>query len=340
MTKPFKTVLIGFGKIAAGYAKDSASAKIFPYSTHIQVLQDHNSFQLVAVVDPDEKARKLSRQWGVSAYEKIEEIENLDSVEVVVLATPPNVRQGIVTRFKNIKALMLEKPVAIDWPQAKSFAMEIANLNIKTQVNFLRRADRTTRDLVFGKLLEEIGEIQAVNLVYGNGLKNNGSHMIDLARMFLGEIQSVQALSLCPSTVESPIQNDINLPFLMRFKTGCLVTANPLSFKHYRENAIQFWGTKGRLEYGHGGFTILKAGLTSNRMNSKEFELTLENLLQIPSTIGTALFDMYSNLAGALNGTQPLWSPLDSALANQAVIDSICQSMKNGGASIYLKEDG
>ena len=46
-----KTILIGFGNIAANYADDIFMQKWFKYSTHLQVLRDHPDFYLKAIVD-------------------------------------------------------------------------------------------------------------------------------------------------------------------------------------------------------------------------------------------------------------------------------------------------
>jgi hypothetical protein len=48
---PLKTALVGFGKIAQGYARDPVMAKLMQYTSHSQVLRDHPAFDFCAVVD-------------------------------------------------------------------------------------------------------------------------------------------------------------------------------------------------------------------------------------------------------------------------------------------------
>ena len=65
---------------------------------------------------------------------------------------------------------------------------------------------------------KDIGKIQSAFGLYGNGLKNNGSHLIDWARMFLGEVSWVQSLANGNFIEEGTIINDKNFQFVMLLK--------------------------------------------------------------------------------------------------------------------------
>ena len=60
----FKTILIGFGKIASGYANDTVMNKFFEYSTHIQVLKNLNTV----------------RAWAFHSYDGLDEISIFDKL--------------------------------------------------------------------------------------------------------------------------------------------------------------------------------------------------------------------------------------------------------------------
>ena len=67
--------------------------------------------------------------------------------------------------------------------------------NLLVQVNLLRRADECFRELAAGRMVELIGRLQAAQGLYGNGLINNGTHMVDLVRMLFGEVEEAKAVN-------------------------------------------------------------------------------------------------------------------------------------------------
>ncbi|MCI0559015.1 MAG: Gfo/Idh/MocA family oxidoreductase, partial [Nitrososphaera sp.] len=110
-----RTVVIGFGKIGAGYANDPIMAEYYPYATHAQVLAVHPSFAWEAVVDPSEVALELARtQWEIPHVARsIEELRRYYQPEVAVLATPPEFRLTILEQLPNLRAVLVEKPLGL-----------------------------------------------------------------------------------------------------------------------------------------------------------------------------------------------------------------------------------
>lgn len=335
MTDKLKTVLVGFGRIGAGYASDPKMAKYFRYATHAQVLQEHPKFSFEGIIDPREDLSVLARQWNVERFaSSFDSFEYKENVDVLVLATPPEHRLSIISQFPNLKAVILEKPIASNMETAVQLMEYLCFRKILTQVNLMRRADVFTRSLAKGGLEAQVGVVQAVFGQYGNGLRNNGTHIVDLLRMIFGEVESVQALNVKKAFAEGPLNNDLNVSFEIVFKSGELATIQPLKFRYYRENALQFWGAKARLDYMHGGITIMKSGIAPNRMLSTENELAVDSVEGIESTLGHALYQIYSNLSAALSNEEDLFSPIESALETQRVIEAICDSVKKDGTKI------
>lgn len=333
MTSKLRTVLVGFGKIGAGYASDPKMAAAFRYSTHAQVLRDHPKYSFAGIIDPRDDLSTQAQNWNIERFAQSPvQFAEKKNIDVLVIATPPENRWEIIDQFPNLKAVILEKPIAPSLQESRQLQENLRARQILSQVNLMRRADVFTRSLMQGGLEEQIGAVQAVFGQYGNGLKNNGTHMIDLLRMLLGEVESVQAINNKNAFVEGPLANDSNLAFNLIFKNGVLVNMQPLRFAHYRENALQFWGTKGLLEYMHGGITIMRSELACNRMLSTDMELKVDSPVSIESTLGSALFEMYSNLECAMSRSESLYSPIDSAIETQKVIEKILDSAQNNCA--------
>ncbi|MDC0979367.1 Gfo/Idh/MocA family oxidoreductase [Gammaproteobacteria bacterium] len=333
MQKSIPTALIGFGKMAQGYAKDSVMARFYPYSTHAQVLRDHSAYDWQVVVDPDPCACRSAREdWQVPIVSQtLEELgEASHRIEIVVIATPPNERLNILKRFPNLRAVLVEKPVGVDLASSEYFVMECKKRGLLLQVNLWRRADRALRSLANGKLLHLVGNVQAAFAVYGNGLNNNGIHMIDMVSMLFGDVCAVQRIATLAPFQEGPIRNDINCAFALETESGTAAMFFPLRFGNYRENGLCLWGERGRLDILNEGLTIHHYERCANRAMSGEDEIASDNPTLMLSTVGDALFEMYSNLANALGGKADLWSSGASALKTARTLEAVKAASVDG----------
>lgn len=338
MTDRFRTILIGFGKIGARYAEDPVMARYFPYATHAQVLADHPAFEWEAVVDPSEEALERARtRWQVPyAVRSVEESPHHYQPEVAVIATPPQFRRGIIEQLPTLRAVLVEKPLGRTVAEGEAFIETCNRHELLVQVNLWRRADETFRALAEGQLTELVGRPQAVFGVYGNGLLNNGTHMVDLVRMLLGEIEMVQALGGDMSYLAGPLPGDVDVPFSLRLDGGLVVAMQPIRFEHYRENSLDIWGTRARLAIMNEGLTLFVYRQCENRAVQGAQELRYEQPQMLESTVGRALYHVYDNLAAALRGEAPLWSPGESALRTERGIQTILDSAQRRGTPVEI----
>jgi predicted dehydrogenase len=331
MTRPFRTAIIGFGKIGAGYADDLVMAPYYPFATHAQVLAVHPAFAWGAAVDPSPEARALARgRWRVAhAVPNVSELLRVYEPEVAVLATPPDTRLALVEQMPHLRAVLVEKPLGSTLTEADAFLACCKARGILVQVNLWRRADETFRGLAAGGLNDLIGPPQAIFGVYGNGLINNGTHMLDFVRMLLGEAVAAQAMPGARATLAGPIPGDVDVPFMIRLSAGPMAALQPVRFAHYRENSLDIWGERGRLTMMQEGLSVTSFPQRPNRAMQGEREVASDQPQPLPSTVGRAFYRMYDNLAAALESGCSLWSPGESALQTarliQAIVDSISQ---------------
>ncbi len=108
-----RAVLVGFGRIAHGYANDRVMARYVVYASHSQVLAEHPAFDWDAVVDPSPVALDLARRrWGVRRVARhFEELGDDYSADVAIIATPPTARLEVVERVKDLRGVLVEKPL-------------------------------------------------------------------------------------------------------------------------------------------------------------------------------------------------------------------------------------
>jgi predicted dehydrogenase len=334
----WRVALVGFGRMAAGYASDLAMAKYYRYAAHAQVLRDHPRLDWRVVIESDPIARKVAlKNWGVPTV--VSSVEDLgisaSEIDIVVLATPPSIRLGITSRLPNLRAVLAEKPLGVNLSSAHEFHNDCSERDLMMQVNFWRRADRGLRELANGGLTDLIGEPMVVNCFYGNGLLNNGCHMVDLVRMFFGEIRTYRVIDSGALTNNGPIPGDTNPAFCLQMHSGLIVTFSPIDFRLYRENGLIIWGSNGRLDILNEGLLVRHFPAVCNRAMSGEREIANDAGTDLQSTVGDALYWMYDNLLDALelDDRQILYSSASSALETSRWVDEISGIVSCGMAT-------
>jgi predicted dehydrogenase len=337
MPDRLRTVLVGFGRIAAGYARDARMARWFPFATHAQVLRAHTGFEWMTVVDPDPVTQvDALRDWGVEeVVSELDQLADPELFEVAVLATPPDNRLGILERLPNLRAVIVEKPLGSDLDAARAFLAVCAARDILVQVNFPRRGDGEMRRLA-ASLPEDIGRVQAAFALYGNGLNNNGSHIVDWARMFLGEVAWVRAIAEGPVITEGPIPGDTSIPFVLGMANCACLMAQPLNFKNYRENSLDIWGERGRLSFWQEGLTTSVSPRVEHRFLEEHSEIASDAPYIGQTGQGAAMFELYENLFRATKKGEHLWSSGQSALRIMEIVAAIRRSFAGGGKQVEV----
>lgn len=339
MTPPYRTAVFGFGEIAGSLSNDPKLAGYFRYATHAQVLTQHPHFVWDTVVDPSAEAqRRGSEEWGIAqAVSNPSALRSPETVDIAVITAPPSARPEIIDALPNLRAVMVEKPLGTFGGEGGKLIDLCQRRNIPVQVNYWRRGARGFQDLVGDELNELIGKPQAAFATYGNGLFNNGSHLVDFSRMLLGEPNSVQACADATACKTSKVSGDVHIPFTLGYDSGCALAVHPLDFEHFRELGLDLWGTSGRLEILLESLFVRHARTAPNRAleNTNEMPPDCGTMLDIPVT--DALWNMYDNLVAALAGSTKLFSPGESALTSERILEAVVSSSRSGGERIGLR---
>ena len=332
----YDTTLIGLGSIASQNSTDKKMLKSLNFFTHAQVLNKHQKFNWVSAVDPSKEAREYAiKTWGKREISNsVDELIDKERYEVIVLATPPENRLEVIKHFPSLKAIVVEKPLGVSYLSSLKFVEECEKRDIKVQVNLTRRSDRVMRDLASGDLNKRIGNTQFVFGSYGRGLHNYGPHLIDLVRMLIGEIAFVSSLSNHEKQDLGPINNDLNLSFLMKTLDGIQIMMHPLDFSFYREGSLDIWGEKGRLEIIQEGLKYIESPLDSCRSLEGALEIASDRRVSHDTGYADALFHLYTNLSNSISSDIELNSSGRSALKTEMIIESLFRSYKENGKEI------
>jgi predicted dehydrogenase len=170
-----KAAIIGCGGRAKGHAE-----------AYLKV----PGIQLAAVTDVDRaRADKFAADYGAPAYYDAAEMLEKVKPEVVSVVTRAKDRCEVVTQCAEhrVRAVNAEKPMAITLEEADQMVAACRNsgtaLTISHQMRYCPEFERGKEAIESG----EIGEVYFLRGVcYGN-LMNQGTHVIDMLRWFMGD---------------------------------------------------------------------------------------------------------------------------------------------------------
>jgi predicted dehydrogenase len=318
------TVLIGFGKVADTLRYDVRMARYFPDASHAQVLARHDQFEFAAVVDPSEEARdRAQRDWGVKTVAaSVADLPARERYTAAVIASPPAGRLAVIEALPSLRAVLVEKPLGRSLREALAFVEACGAHKIAVQVNYWRRAVPTFRDLAAGGLAQVVGNVQAVFGLYGNGLLNNGSHLVDFLRMLCGEVKSIEGCGPArPAT--SSVRNDRNIACLLRLANDASVALAPVDFGAWREIGLDIWGRSGRVSIMQESLAVTRYPVADNRGLDHEREINSGSGEATAVDVSMSLSAMYDNLSAAAGTSEPLLSPLADALKSEILVQDI-----------------
>jgi predicted dehydrogenase len=153
-----------------------------------------------------EAAAQLAARLDTHAAGSYEEL--LDRCEAVAFAVPPDVQAALAPRAARAgKALLLEKPLALDLAGARAIADAVAEHGVVSQLVLTKRYHRRTRDFLTEAATFEaagarthylhgafLGGAMATGWRLTRGaLYDLGPHLLDLADAALGPIEKVRA---------------------------------------------------------------------------------------------------------------------------------------------------
>lgn len=173
--------------------------------------------RLVACADLDiARARKLARKYTAKAYQDWQDLIQMPCIDVVIVSTLHDSLSGIShAAIQAGKHVLVEKPAARNTMELQPVITAAASHGVKVHVGFNHRYHRSLRkakqlvnsgalgDLMFiraryghGGRIGYASEWRADSSLSGGGeLIDQGPHLIDLSRWFLGDLTQVQGFT-------------------------------------------------------------------------------------------------------------------------------------------------
>lgn len=363
MTDTVKIGVIGTGAVA-----------LLRHLPAYQAYQEAGKAEIVAVADPlEEQARQAADRFGAPhAFSDYRDLLRLP-LDAVSICTPNVYHEPIALEaLDGGKHVLCEKPLAMDYAGARRMHERAEQLGLKTVVNFRYRwipAAGFVRDLIQGG---ELGEIYHVYANYFNGtlhdpatpmrwrqtraesgsgaLGDLASHLIDLARFWIGEIAGVQGhlrtfITERPLTTGGTSQVDVDdaVSFRVDFVGGAegIFNASRCALGRTNHQRIEIYGTKGaviyEIEAGDQGGDRLQVCFGGSQARYAGFATA-----NVPPRYlsGTPLGPMFAFLDAILDDTTPSPSFYDGMRCQEALDAIELSAREQTRVALPLPETG
>ncbi len=267
----FKAAVIGLGKIGQGYDYDCHDESFI--TTHSSAYNYHPSFELVAGVDINlEFCHQFEKKYKKQVFHSVNEMMAKLNPDIISIATPTDTHLDIFNQLipYSPKAIILEKPMAVSVKQAQKIITIAKEEKIALIVNYIRRFEQGTNNLKDLISNDVIGDIYKGVVWYCKGLKNNGSHFIDLLMYFFGDIKQIKLINK-GRKFDTLGYDDYEPDFQLEFSDKKIIFQSTCS-EYFSLGEFILIGTKGtifyqdnKIEYSltkpdpiNKGYTILK----------------------------------------------------------------------------------
>lgn len=227
--------LIGLGNIALLFDTNKANKTIA--LSHVKAIFLHKDFNLKYAIDINLNNEEILKDFfpNCQLFTSHDEIIDKNDIDILVIATPTNKHFSVLNDFKNnknIRMFFVEKPLFLISQEYDNLSKGIKD---KIVVNYLRRFSPAFIDLKQRLLNEDLIEKIVIN--YCKGLKNNGSHLIDLLNYLFDDLE-IKSSSILSSSIGFD-ENDLcyDLYILISYKNQTIPIFF-ISHNHEKYNLI------------------------------------------------------------------------------------------------------
>jgi len=233
-------------------------------TAHIRAYPRLANMEMVAVCDRIQERRERFQQQNdiPQAYDDYEEALKQVQPDIVHVVTMPGNRvwEAETAAKAGVKALIIEKPIAIKPSDVAGLARVVDRYGIKIVANAQRRYYPQFRDGVIREIVQDkLGQMYFVRASTKGNMMGMGPHTMDLLLMFLGEAkpdavwaaahtisdESYEATHRAPQSIMAQYWFPSEIRVMFDCSPDALGTPGEESF--WMHLHFDFLGTKGRL---------------------------------------------------------------------------------------------
>lgn len=330
----FRAGIVGCGRIACEFDDDPKRKEV---ATHAGAYTKVEGVDLVAACDVDKnKLEKCGNRWQIPhLYQDLGEMLRNEALDILSVCTWNLTHLDIIREAVNhgVKAIFCEKPIADSLASANEIIELCQKENVILQVDHQRRFDKFHQDVRAFLHDGRLGRIQQVGAYYTAGIANTCSHMFDLLRFFVGDVEWVRAVY---SENKCPNENDPNIDGLMKFRNGALCSIQACDVSEFMVFEMDCIGTKGRLSITHSGFDAEFQEVRASEVYSSYKEIYRSEFPFGKDAPREYMLGAVNHLVECLEKGQ---KPICSGEDGKAALELICafhESARNDGRKIPL----
>lgn len=316
-------LMVGCGNIAGGF-DEGRSAGNLPL-THAGAYARDGRFSIVACVEPDAQRRAcFMGAWSVAdGFATIDELLGCDlefDVVSICSTTQCHAHDAEIALRLKPKLIFCEKPVTKSVDETKNLVEMCRDAQVPLAVNHTRRWDPDVVQLRADLLSGKWGRLRSVTALYGKGILNNGSHLIDLLNFLIGPLEILQV----GRPIFDHFPDDPSVPAYLEGAQGQIPVQ--LSCAHatdYSAFEVQFVFSQGVLTMEDGGMLWRERRVTESKVfkGYNVLEAGSQRIGEYPrATLGAV-----NNIFQAIRHGQALASTGVSALEAQRICEQIKQ---------------
>ena len=301
--------------------------------------------RLIACADTNKNnAKKVAVNKNVKIFSNWRKLLEVKEIDIVIVATPHNQLSKIVLEaYKKNKHILVEKPAARNFNEIKKTLSKIKKNKIKIRVGYNHRyhpsiikAQRIVKSGAIGKIMYlraryghggRLGyenEWRAkVNISGGGELIDQGSHLIDLSRLFLGEFTDVNGFI---NTFYWKMSVEDNAFLTLKTHTNKVAFLHASWTEWKNLFSLEIFGTLGKIDISGKGGSYGQEQLILYRM-TKKMEVPKQTRWKFKSqdtSWKNEINEFYKDIS---NNKKPKVNLLE-AYKNLEIIDKIYKSSK------------
>lgn len=320
--KKYSAVVVGCGRIGI---EEGSLGGLKP-QTHAQGYYLHPRTALSALVDIRKERLKLAQKYypDIPTFTSVEEMIVQVEPDIISVATttPTHYNAVKAAAKKGVKAIICEKPIAQNISQAEKMISLCRKRNILLFVNHSRRFDKLIRSVK--KKINYFGPIVQGNGQYVRGIYNNGTHLIDLLRFYLGEVEQVWAVRNTLTEKWQDLEDDLNLDGFIFFKNGAKIAIQSMDATDYYIFELSLFGRNGIIHFTDLAYKIAyQPKLKKAAVTKKLGEFTKTDRIT-----KSTMLSMIDHVVDCLDGKDKPVSTGKDGLAVLKVINALVESYK------------
>jgi predicted dehydrogenase len=254
-------LIVGCGRIAGGHPDDRPDALL----SHASAYDRHEGFRMDACIEQDPQRRQaFLTKWKLDkGFPSMAEALAAGGAWDVASICTPTAQHGAdldVLLKADVRAVWCEKPITLSASESEGLVQAYRRAGKPLAVNFLRRWHPAMAGLKAELAAGQWGGILSIAGFYTKGIRNNGSHLIDLIHFLVGPLAVVASVQ----TRSDYEAHDPTIDALLRTETGVPVHFVTGDARDYSMFELEIVAQRGTIRIEKSGQVIRRRQITDD----------------------------------------------------------------------------